>query len=104
MTWLDCLFLTPPNLFVHWECWGGWESNKKIRKGHWLIWLATIWVLWKVRNDKIFNGKIYTVEEVVEEIKVLSWRWVLSRTHFAVCLFHEWSWDAIQCLGRIGRG
>lgn len=23
MWWLDRFFLTPPNLFVHWECWSG---------------------------------------------------------------------------------
>ena len=22
MTWLGILFITPPNLFIHWECWG----------------------------------------------------------------------------------
>jgi len=21
MSWLNCWFLTPPNFFVHWECW-----------------------------------------------------------------------------------
>lgn len=61
MSWLDDFFLTPPNLFVHWECWGGWERNKIIKKGRWLIWLSTLWVLWKVRNDKIFNGRSYVV-------------------------------------------
>jgi len=41
----------------------------------WLIWLSTLWVLWKVHSDKIFNGRSYAVDEIVEEIKVLSWRW-----------------------------
>lgn len=29
-----------------------------MRKGFWLIWHATIWVLWKYRNDQIFNDKV----------------------------------------------
>jgi len=103
MVWFECFFHIPPNLFVHWECWGGLERNSKIKKGRWLVWLATLWLLWKVRNDSIFNQKIYKVEEVVEEIKVLSWRWILSRTKFPVCLFYEWCWDPIWCLNREGR-
>jgi len=23
MTWFDCRFITPSNIFVHWECWSG---------------------------------------------------------------------------------
>jgi len=103
MLWLDCIFLIPPNFFVRWECWGGWERNKKIKKGRWLVWLATLWVLWKVRNDNIFNRRIYEADEAVEKIKVLSWRWILSQTKLPVCLFYEWSWDPISCLNREGR-
>jgi len=101
MSWLDAYFITPPNLFIHWKCWVG--GNKNIKKGRWFIWLSTIWVLWKVRNDKIFNGRNFEVDEIVEVIKVLSWRWFLSRTKIPVCLFYEWILNPILCLGREGR-
>jgi hypothetical protein len=42
MRWLDPFFIIPPNLFIHWECWNGGESNKNVQKGLGLIWLATI--------------------------------------------------------------
>jgi len=100
MLWLDCLFLSPPNLFIHWECWSVRGRNKKVKKGLWLIWHTTIWVLWKARNDTIFNGQTFEVDELVEEIKVLSWRWLLHRTHSLSCLFYEWSWNPMFCLGR----
>ena len=58
-------------------------------------------MLWKVRNDKIFNEIIYEIDEIVEEIKVLSWRWMLSRTNTPTCLFYEWSWDPSYCLSRV---
>ena len=60
-------------------------------------------ILWKVWNDKIFNGRNYLAHEVVEEIKVLSSRWILSRTKLPVGLFYEWSWGPISCLNREGR-
>jgi len=33
MSWLDRIFVTPPNLFVHWECWSGGERKKNVKKG-----------------------------------------------------------------------
>jgi len=44
-----------------------------------LIWHAVIWMLWKVRNDKIFKDTVCEVPNLVEEIKVLSWCWSLTR-------------------------
>jgi hypothetical protein len=59
MRWVGGEYLIPPNLFIHWECWRAAGRNKKIRKGRGLIWLATLWALWKARNDKIFKGLNY---------------------------------------------
>lgn len=101
MLWLDSYFVTPPNLFVHWECWSGRETNKSLLKGLWLIWLTTLWVLWKARNDKIFKGISHEVDELVEEIKVLSWRWMLERMNTPVCLYYEWCWNPQNCLQRV---
>lgn len=47
MWWLDCDFLNPPNMFIFYHCWSGWERNKKIHSGLWLIWYAAIWVIWR---------------------------------------------------------
>lgn len=76
-------------------------GNKNRVRGLWLIWLTMIWVLWKVRNDKIFKGVTQEVDEVVEVVKVLAWRWVLERMNIPVCLYYEWCWDPIFCLGRV---
>jgi hypothetical protein len=101
MSWLDCHFLTPPNLFVHWECWNRRGSNNNRKRGWRLIWSTTIWVLWKSRNDKNFNEFNFVVNDLVKEIKVLTWRWVLHRINVPVCLFYEWCWDPASCLDRV---
>jgi len=80
--------------------WLIWDLYKVTKRGWWLIWLATLWMLWKVRNDKIFKRLVYEVDEIVEEVKVLSWRWLLSRTKTPGCLYYEWCWDPILCFRR----
>lgn len=70
--WLEISFIMPPNLFCHWFCWIVGASNSKVMKGFRVIWHATIWMIWKARNNKIFNDKICEVLNLVDEIKVLS--------------------------------
>ena len=87
MRWLNFNFITPPNLFIQTFCWYREVGSKKLRRGAWLIWHA---VVWKSRNNRIFNDKIFEVEELVDQIKVLSWQQSLSRLKIETCLFYEW--------------
>jgi hypothetical protein len=100
MRWLDRFFISPPNLFVHWECWHGGERNTNAIKGLGVIWLSTIWSLWKARNDKVFNDVNIEVEAIVEEVKVMAWKWVMGRMHIPVSLYFEWIWNPHWCLRR----
>ncbi|XP_076925644.1 uncharacterized protein LOC143588558 [Bidens hawaiensis] len=42
--------------------------------------LASLWCLWKARNEMVFNGHAVTVERMVGDIKALSFLWVKSRS------------------------
>jgi hypothetical protein len=48
----------------------------------------------------LLNSKIKNNDpgEVVDGIKLASWRWGLSRHKIPVCLFYEWCWDPGLCL------
>jgi len=100
MSWLGFRMVIPPNLLIQWECWEGVTSNKKAQKGLRMIWHMVVWSLWRTRNDRIFNNAWREVEELVEDIKVLSWRWLLNRTCASACLFYEWHWNPKECLLR----
>lgn len=90
MTWLGFTVVIPQNLFSLWECSDGVTNNKKTRKGLRMIWHAVVlWTLWRSRNDRIFNNSFCEVEELVEDIKILSRRWFLNRTYAPACLFYE---------------
>jgi len=41
--WLEINFITPHNLFVQFACWNSEVISKRLKKGFWLIWHATIW-------------------------------------------------------------
>jgi len=78
----------PQNLFLLWEGWNGAARNNKTRRSFRLTWHAVVWSLWRARNDRIFNNSNSDVAEIVEAIKVLSWRWTLSRLQVPACLFY----------------
>lgn len=56
-----------------------WIVGLKRWHGFWLIWYASLWVIWTVRNEIVFNNGTLEVDDVVERIKVLSWIWSLNR-------------------------
>ena len=45
------------------------------------------------KNAWIFKNQFKNYDEVVDDIKALSWCWSLSRLRIASCLFYEWCWN-----------
>jgi len=72
MVWMGVNFVIPYNLFSHYECWMREARGKALRKGFALVWHATNWVIWRARNDKVFNNVSKVGEELLDEVKVLS--------------------------------
>jgi len=54
-----------------------------------LICIATIWVIWRSRNERMINNVVKESDVMAEDIKVLSWRWSLTRLKCSPCLFYE---------------
>jgi hypothetical protein len=79
--------------FLLFDCFLGAAGNKKTRCGYYLIWHATVWAIWCSRNKVIFSNGVIDPGEVVDKIKVLAWRWGMSRHKIPICLFYEWCWD-----------
>jgi hypothetical protein len=75
-------------------------GRKEGRKGTLMVWHAVVWILWRTRNDRIFSGKIVELEEIMDRIKIVSWKWLLAKKDSAPCLFYEWCVDPFDCLAR----
>jgi hypothetical protein len=54
-------------------------------------------MIWSSRNKVIFSNG---VKDAVEAIKLITWRWGLSRHKIPTCLYYEWCWDPGLCLWR----
>ncbi|KAK2415745.1 hypothetical protein QL285_038202 [Trifolium repens] len=98
--WVGVEMVIPPSISSLFEIFMGSARNAKIRKGFALIWHASLWAIWKERNSAIFSTGVFNPLVVVDLVKVLSWKWALSRLKIAPCLFYEWNWDPGDCLLR----
>jgi hypothetical protein len=98
--WLGVVIIMPQNIWSLFACFRGVAMNKRLRKGFLLVWHTVVWSLWNARNDVIFNGKSKEWMEIVEDIKVLSWKWSTDRLKITQCLFYEWVWDPGDCFLR----
>jgi hypothetical protein len=57
-----------------------------------------IWLLWRTRNEKIFQDKGNNVAELLDRIKRTSWEWLLTKKVNAPCMYYEWSVNPLDCI------
>ncbi|MCH79823.1 LINE-1 reverse transcriptase like [Trifolium medium] len=98
--WLGVVIVVPPNIMCLFACLSEAEKSNKVKKGFRLVWHTSIWLIWKARNDFIFNNVGTNSSELVEAIKVLSWKWSADRLKIPPCLYYEWTWDPSNCFVR----
>jgi hypothetical protein len=99
--WLCVVVVIPPNLFVLFESFRSTAKNARARNDYLMIWHATLWSIWKVRNNTIFLDGSFNPRAIVEDIKILSWKWSLACLKILPCLFYECTWDPGVCILRV---
>jgi hypothetical protein len=95
--WLGVSIVMPATVACFFEYFSGFAKFKKARKGFRLVWHTTLWLIWKSRNDVIFNNVVKNVPDCVDEIKVLMWKWSAHKLKISPCLYYEWCWDPGSC-------
>jgi len=71
--WLGISAAAPqflPDHFIHFSFLGG--SGKVCQSILQVIWFATVWEIWKERNNRLFTDKTCSVPQVVDKIKSLT--------------------------------
>jgi len=64
-----------------------------------VIWMATVWVIWKERNNRIFNQKIDTLDHSVDKVKVMSFSWLQANMPTFAYSYNDWWRHPLPCMG-----
>jgi hypothetical protein len=75
------------------------RSAKKRRSILQVIWFATVWEIWKERNNRLFNDKECSVIQVVDKIKSLAFRWLKVKYVTLPFNYHGWWLSPFTMLG-----
>jgi hypothetical protein len=98
--WLGVMVVLPADPMMSYCVLVGTGGNKKIRRGFSIVWLAYIWVLWRVRNDRVFNNLAGNIDDTIDNIQRTSWLWYLNKTAKSSSLLYEWVWNPGDCMMR----
>jgi hypothetical protein len=85
--WVGVQMVIPTSLLSHYEMFKASARNAKLHNGYVLIWHASLWCIWKARNSAIFVNKYCNPNAIIENVKVLSWKWSLTRLKMAPYMF-----------------
>lgn len=66
------------------------RGNARWRKMVYAIFLVMFWVIWRNRNDRIFNNGAVTSRKMVEEVKMLSFLWLNHRSRKNKVEWRQW--------------
>jgi hypothetical protein len=100
LKWIGISCVIPHSIASLFEFFKGSGRNAKTRSGFMMIWHATIWTIWKARNSAIFTDTPFLPWVIIDDIKVVSWKWSLARLKIVPCLYYEWAWDPRDCIRR----
>jgi hypothetical protein len=64
-----------------------------------IIWFATVWVIWKDRNHRVFQNTISDPTNLIELVKCNSYLWLRSKQVAFGYSYHDWWKHPIPCMG-----
>ena len=100
LQWLGVVTVLPNDIARHFHQFhhlgGVTKSRKSILQ---VIWLATVWEIWKARNNKVFNAIDTSILQVVDRIKLLTYQWLKGKYTTLPFNYHGWWLSPFSLLG-----
>ncbi|XP_024634470.1 uncharacterized protein [Medicago truncatula] len=63
-----------------------------------VIWHACVWILWKERNYMIFNDKAQDLEQIVDNVKFVSFFWLKANSLTSAFSYSDWWRHPLICM------
>lgn len=106
MVWMECLRWWGVHSALHNNCkfhffqfMGLLGTSKEISRLWMVVWYTTIWEIWKFRNGRMFTEAEINITELLERIKLQSWRWVSARSKTFCYPLSCWFDSPGECVG-----
>ncbi|GAU51958.1 hypothetical protein TSUD_417440 [Trifolium subterraneum] len=88
--WLGIEYVPPNSIMQVFESFFGLGVGSRVQLGLILVWHAVVWTIWTSRNDMIFVGKSSTVDDLMDMVKLSSWKWFIGKNPDSPCSLYEW--------------
>ncbi|XP_058782282.1 uncharacterized protein LOC131656637 [Vicia villosa] len=100
LRWLDFISVSHNSAVQNFVQFAGLSSGGRvIIERFCVIWFACIWVIWKRRNEKIFRNSENSSSVCLEDIEMLSWRWLRANIKGFSYSLNQWISNPKICLG-----
>jgi hypothetical protein len=75
------------------------DARRRCRSFLQLLWLLCVWLIWKERNNRVFNNVFSSIIELTEKVKFHSYWWLKANNASFVFGSEQWRSDPLFCLG-----
>ncbi|GAU45519.1 hypothetical protein TSUD_186760 [Trifolium subterraneum] len=90
-SWIDITSADPTSLHDHFVQFtysaGGSRARRSFLQ---LIWPTCVWVVWTERNHRLFRGSASSFHQLLDKIKLFSFRWLKSTSVTLASKSHSW--------------
>nr|KYP40876.1 Putative ribonuclease H protein At1g65750 family [Cajanus cajan] len=96
--WLEVEVVLPnslTSLYLYWTNLGIYKKSTQCFK---VVWVSVIWSLWLHRNGIIFQQGVMDCKEVLDNIKLRSWKWIKSSVPGCSFSYSSWYFSPRLCI------
>jgi len=97
--WLGISFIAPAAVAAHLHQFGRYAGLQRSTHSFMtVIWMTTVWVIWKERNNKIFNQKNVDLHHLADNVKFLSFSWLKTNVSTFAFSYNDWWRHPLFCM------
>ena len=98
--WVGIFFIAPKSVVDHLHHFRYLASIPRFTHMFFkVIWHATAWVIWKERNNMIFNNKAQDMVQLLETVKFLSFSRLKANFLTSAFSYNDWWRNPLLCMG-----